>query len=61
LRTAYVQDLSSFVRRRFAEPFHQAVATTVNVSLKLYDDQVSADLVRRLTDPRRNISHKTRK
>jgi hypothetical protein len=60
-RTAYVQDLCSFVRLRFGKPFHQAIATTVNISLGLYDDPVSADLVRRLCAPRRNIIRKTRK
>ena len=59
-RTAYVQDLASFVRLRFGKPFHQAVATTVNISLALYDDQVSADLVRRLSEPSRKITRTTR-
>ena len=59
-RTAYVQDLSTFVRLRFGKPFHQAIATTVNISLALYDDPVSADLVRRLSEPSRKITRQTR-
>ena len=60
-RTAYIQDLSRFVQSRFREPFHEAVATTVNVSLGLYENPVNADLVRHVIDPPRNIPRKTRR
>jgi len=53
-RTAYIQDISSFVQRRFRKPLPSAVAATISVSLE--DAEVTEDLVRKLTGTKRNIS-----
>ena len=61
-RTAYIQELSSFVRHHFKKPLHQIVASTTNVAFGKYNNSVTPDLVRKLTAPFRKVSSKkTRK
>ncbi len=56
-RTAYIQDLSRYAKRHFGKPLNEVVANTVNASLNLQeDDQVTEDLVRKLTRLTRKIS-----
>jgi hypothetical protein len=55
-RTAYIQDLSRYVKKHFAKPLNEAVANTVNASLNLHDKPVTESLVRQLTCPTRKIS-----
>jgi hypothetical protein len=55
-RTAYIHDLSRYVKQHFGKPLNEAVANTVNASLNLQeDDQVTEDLVRKLTRSTRKI------
>lgn len=44
-----IKDISRFIQQHFQRPLNQAVATTVNVVLDLPNDQVTEDLVRKLT------------
>jgi len=53
LRTAYIQDLSRSVDKRFGKPFPSALAATIAVSLQ--DASVTEDLVRKLSGPKRKI------
>jgi hypothetical protein len=55
-RTAYIQDLSRYVKQHFGKPLNEAVANTVNASLNLHDKPVTESLVRQLTRPTRKIS-----
>jgi len=52
-RTAYIQDLSRYVKQHFRKPLNEAVANTVNSSLNLLDKPVTESLVRQLTCPTR--------
>lgn len=55
-RTAYIQDLSRYVKQHFGKPLNEVVANTVNASLNLQENnQVTEDLVRKLTRPTRKI------
>jgi hypothetical protein len=58
-RTAYIQDLSRYVKQNFGKPLNEVVATTVSTSLNLHKDhQVDESLVRRLPRSTRKISVK---
>ena len=60
-RTAYIQELSSFVRHHFKKPLHQVVATTTNIAFREYNHPVTPDLVSKLTTPFRKVSSKKTK
>ena len=60
-RTAYIQELSNFVRHHFKKPLHQIVASTTNVAFGEYNHPVTPDLVRKLTTPFRKVSSKNTK
>ncbi|HVS26545.1 MAG TPA: hypothetical protein VHE58_04515 [Burkholderiales bacterium] len=55
-RTAYIQDLARYVKRRFGKPLNEVVANTVNASFNFHDNPVTEDLVRKLTRSTRKIS-----
>jgi hypothetical protein len=60
-RTAYVQELSNFVRHHFKKPLYQVVATTTNVAFNEFQNAVTPDLIRKLTASSRKVSSKIKK
>lgn len=44
-------DLSAYLRMHYKKPFHEVVATTVNIALNLDKKSITADWVRKLAKP----------
>jgi hypothetical protein len=61
VRTAYVRELDGFLRSQFNKPLYAVIATTANVMLREPEKSLSADHVRKLIEPPKKISSKSRR
>jgi len=58
LRTAYVQDLAAFMKKRFGKPLYEEVATVANLMFDEPDHPLTSNHVQRLVEPQKKISRR---